>query len=85
MSKDESLKIPYLVEMLECLVEVSNDGIFFGVRTFEIHVHVIGRGHDIIECVNFHPHEVFYTKQGLLIPIEIIDGEYTCVSFNIFF
>jgi hypothetical protein len=55
------------------------------VRIFEIHVDVIGRGHHIPKGVNLHPHEVFYTKQGLLIPTEIIDGEYTCVSFNIYF
>ena len=85
MSEDESLKIPYPVEVLNCLVDVSTGGTFCWVRVFENHVDVFGRGHLVPGGVNLHPHEVFYTKQGLLIPTEIIDGEYTCVSFNIYF
>ena len=46
---------------------------------------VTSRGHHIPEGVDLHPHEVFYMKQGSLISIEIIDGEYTCVSFNSYF
>ena len=84
MSEDESLKIPYHVEVLDCLVDVSNGGRFCWVRIFENHVHVFGRGHYILEGVSLRPHEVFYTKQGLLIPYEIIDGEYTCVSSYIY-
>ena len=48
-------------------------------------MNVIDRGHHILEGVDLHSHEVFYTKQGLLISTEIIDGEYTCVSFNSYF
>ena len=81
--EDESLKIPYPVEVLDCLVDVSIGGIFFWVRIFENHVDVFGKVHYIPEGVNLNQHEVFYQKQGLLIPIEIIDGEYTCVSFDI--
>jgi hypothetical protein len=84
MSEDESLKIPYPVEVLDCLVDVSTGGTFCWVRRFENHVDVFDRGHYIPEGVNLHPREVFYTKQGLLIPPEIINGEYTCVSFNIY-
>ena len=65
-SKDESLKIPYPVEVLDCLVDVSTGGTFFWVRIFENHVDVFGRGHYVLEGVNLHPHEVFYTKQDML-------------------
>ena len=85
ISEDESLKIPYTVEVLDCLVDVSTGGTFCWVTIFENHVDVFGRGHYVLEGVNLHPHEVFYTKQGLLISTEIIDGEYTCVSFNSYF
>ena len=71
--------------MLDCLVDVSISGTFSWVRIFENHVDVFSRGHYVPEGVNLHPHEVFYTKQGLLIPTEIIDDEYTYVSFNIYF
>ena len=37
-SEDESLKIPYLVEVLDCLVDVSTGGTFCWVRIFENHV-----------------------------------------------
>jgi hypothetical protein len=47
-------------------------------------VDVTSRCHYISERVNLHPHEVFYTKQSLLIPIEIIDGEYQSIYFNIY-
>ena len=80
-----SLKIPYPVEVLDCLVDVSTGGTFCWVRIFENHVGVFGRGHYVPEGLNFHPHEVFYTKEGLLIPNKIIDGEYTYVYFNIYF
>ena len=80
-SEDESLKTPYPVEVLDCLVDVSTSGTFCWVRIFENHVDVFVRGHYIHKGVNSHPHEVFYPKQGMLIPIEIIDGEYACVSF----
>ena len=83
-SEDESLKTPYPVEVLDCLVDVSIGGTFYWVIIFENHVDVFGIGHYVLEGVNSHPHEVFYTKQGLLIPTEIIDGEYTYVSFNIY-
>ena len=66
---------------MDCLVDVFTGGTFCWVRTFENH----GRGYYVPEGVNLHPHEVFYTKQGMLIPAEIIDGEYTYVSFNIYF
>ena len=69
-SEDESLKIPYLVEVLDCLVDVSTGGKFCWVIIFENHVDVFGRGHYVLEGVNLHPHEVFYTKQGLLISTE---------------
>ena len=82
--EDESLKIPYHVEVLDCLVDVSTHGTFCWVSIFENHVDVFSRGHNIPEGVNFHPHEVFYRKQILLIPTEIIDGEYTCASFYIY-
>ena len=85
MFDDEWLKIPYPIEVLDCLVDVSTHGTFCWARIFENHVDVFGRGHYVLEGVNLHPHEVFYAKQGLLIPIEIIDGEYTYVSFNIYF
>ena len=39
----ESLKIPYLVEVLDCLVDVSTSGTFCWVRIFENHVDVFGR------------------------------------------
>ena len=52
---------------------------------FENHVDVFGRGHYVPEGVNLHEHEVFYTKQGMLIPTKIIDGEYKYVYFNIYF
>ena len=70
---------------MDCLVYVSTGGTFCWVRIFENHVDVFGKGHYVPKGVNFHSHEVFYTKQGLLIPTEIIDGEYTYVSFNIYF
>jgi len=35
MSGDESLKIPYLMEVLDCLAEVSIGGIFCWVRIFK--------------------------------------------------
>ena len=84
MSKDESLKIPYHVEVLDCLVDVSTGGTICWVRIFENRVQFFGRGHYIPEVVNLHPHEVFYTKQGMLIPTKIIDGEYACVYFYIY-
>ena len=84
-SEDESLKTPYPVEVLDCLVDVSTGGTFCWVRIFENHVDVFGRGHYVLKGVDFHPHEVFYTKQGMLIPTEIIDGEYTYVYFNTYF
>ena len=34
-SEDESLKNPYLVEVLDCVVDVSTGGTFFLVRIFE--------------------------------------------------
>ena len=68
MSEDESFKIPYHVEVLDSLVDVSIGGTFCWVRIFENHVDVFGRCHYVPEGVNLHPHEVFYTKQGLLIP-----------------
>ena len=73
--EDESLKLSYPVEVLDCLVDLST-GDFFWVRIFENHVDVFGRGHHVPEGVNLHPHEVFYIEQGLLIPTEIIDSEY---------
>ena len=79
ISKEESLKIPYPVEVLNCLVDVSTGGTFCWVRIFEYELDVIGRGHHYPQGVNLHTHEVFYTKQGLLISTEIIDGEYTCI------
>lgn len=79
MSKEESLKIPYPLEVLKCLVDVSICGIFCSVKFFESDVDVIGRGHHIPQGVNLHPHDIFYTKQSLLISTEIIDGEYTCI------
>ena len=82
-SEDESLKNPYPIEVLDCLVYFLIGGTFCWVRIFENHVYVFGRGRYIPKGVNLHPHEVFYTKQDMLIPIEIIDGEYTCVSFDI--
>ena len=85
ISEEESLKIPYPVEVLNCLVDVSTGGTLCWVRIFECELDVIGRGHHIPQGVNLHPHEVFYTKQGLLISIEIIDGEYTCIFYFIFF
>ena len=83
--EDESLEIPYPVEVLDCLVDVSIGGRFYWVRIFGNHVDFFGRGHYVPEGVNLHPHEVFYTKKGLLIPTKIIDGEYTYVYFNIYF
>ena len=71
--------------MLDYLVDVSTGGTFCWVRKIENHVDFFGRGHYVLEGLNLHPHEVFYTKQGLLIPTEIIDGEYTYVYFNIYF
>lgn len=65
--------------MLNCLVDVSTGGTLCWVRIFESDVDVIGRGHHIIQGVSLHPHEVFYTKQGLLISTEIIDGKYTYI------
>ena len=47
MSEQESLKIPYLVELLDCLVEVSTGGTLCWVKMFEIDVDFIGRGHHI--------------------------------------
>lgn len=70
--------------MLDCLVKVSNVGTFCWVIIFEIHVDVICRDNQIPKGKNLQPREVFYTKQGLLVPIEIIDGEYTHVSCNIY-
>jgi hypothetical protein len=43
MFENEPLNIPYLMEVLECLVEVSIGGTFCWVRIFEIHVNLIGR------------------------------------------
>ena len=60
MTKEESLKIPYLVEVLNCLVDVSTGGTFCWVRIFECELDVICRGHHIPQGVNLHPHEVFY-------------------------
>ena len=45
--EEESLKIPYPVEMLNCLVDVSNGGTFYWVIIFECDLDVIGRGHHI--------------------------------------
>ena len=70
---------------MNCLVDVSSGRTFYWVGIFENHVNVIDRGHHIPEGVDLHSHEVFYTKQGLLISTEIIDGEYTCVYFNSYF
>ena len=69
---------------MDCLVDVSIGRTFCWVRIFENHVDLFGGGHYNLRGVNLHPHEVFYKKQGLLIPTEIIAGEYTCVSFNIY-
>ena len=81
MSEDESLKIPYLVEVLDCLVDVSTGWKICWVRIFENHVDVFGRGHYVLKGVDFHPHEVFYTKQGMLIPTEIIHDDMEFVLF----
>ena len=62
MSEEESLKIPYLVEVLNCLVDVFTRGTLCWIIIFESDVDVIGRGHHIPQGVNLHPHEVFYTK-----------------------
>lgn len=72
------------MEVLDCLVEVSISGTFYWVRIFKNNVDVIGIGHNIIGCLDFHPYDVFHKKQGLLIRIEIVDAKYTYVSFNIF-
>ena len=47
MSEEESLKIPYPVQVLNCLVDVSIGGTFYWVRSFESDVDIIGRGHHI--------------------------------------
>jgi len=73
------------MEVLNCLVEVYISGTFCWVRIFGSHVDVINRGHHILKVMNLYPSEVVYTKQGLLIPTKIIDGEYKCVPFNIYF
>jgi len=80
MYKEESLKNPYHVQVLSCLVDVKTGATFCWIRIFESHVDVIHRGHHIPEGLILHPHEAFYTTQLLLIPIEIIDGKHTCVS-----
>ena len=49
--EDESLKIPYPVEVLDCLVDVSTGGTFCWVRIFEHHIDVFGRVHYIPEGV----------------------------------
>ena len=67
------------MEVLNCLVNVSFGGTFCWIRIFECDLDVIGIGHHIPQGVNLHPHEVFYTQQVLLISIEIIDGECTCI------
>ena len=38
--EDESLKIPYLVEVLDCLVDISTSGTFCWVRIFEKHLDI---------------------------------------------
>ena len=63
ISKEDSLKIPYPVEVLNCLVDVSTGGTFYWVRIFGCEFDVIGRGHHIPQGVNLHPHEVFYTNK----------------------
>ena len=65
ISEEESLKILYPMEVLNCLVDVSTCGTICWVRIFECELDVIGRGHHIPQGVNLHPHEVFYTKQGV--------------------
>ena len=60
--EEEPLKIPYLVKVLNSLVEVSIGGTFCWVRILEIHMVVLGTSHHISKGVNLHPHEVFYTK-----------------------
>ena len=62
MFEEVSLKIPYPAEVLNCLVEVFTSGTLHWEMIFEIHVDSIGIGHHILEGVNLHPHEVFYTK-----------------------
>ena len=63
ISEEESLKIPYPMEVLNCLVDVSAGGTFCWVIIFECELDVIGRGHHIPQGVNLHPHEVFYTNK----------------------
>ena len=65
-SEDESLKIPYPLEVLDCLVDVSTGGTFCWVRIFENHVYFFGRCHYIPKGMNLHSHDMFYTKQGVL-------------------
>jgi len=67
LSKDESLCIPYPIEVLDFIVDVSFGKNFFGVRIFDHLEDVIGRGHRVPEGVNFHPREVFYTQEEFLI------------------
>ena len=78
------MKIPYPIEVLDCLVDVSTGGTFCWVRIFENHVDVFGIGHYVPDGVNLHPHEVFYTKQVLLIPTKIIDGIHMYLLIFIF-
>ena len=45
--EEESLKIPYPMEVLNCLVDVSTSGTFCWVIIFECDLDVIGKGHHI--------------------------------------
>jgi hypothetical protein len=83
--EDESLKIQYLLEVFDYLLDVSIGGRFYWVIIFGSHVDAIGRGNHIPEGVNLHPHEVFYMEQGLLIPIEFNGGEYKYMYANMYF
>ena len=56
MFEYESLKIPYPIEVLDCLVYVLTGGTFCWERIFENHVDFFGRGHYVPEGVNLHPH-----------------------------
>jgi hypothetical protein len=79
MFEDESLKILYPVEVLDCLVEVSTGGTLYWIIIFDSHANVISRGHHILEGVNLHPRGVFYTKRGLLIPTKSLIVSIMCV------
>jgi len=58
MSKDESFKFSYTMDVFDCLVEVSIIGTFYWALIFECYVDVMHKCHHNPTYLNLYPHEV---------------------------